>query len=199
MLETFRTWYGGKLGIQSEPSPAVIDILPLRSPGSLCSLTYVAFHSESTTMSLFSTSVAGGHTVHSRNAALKCLHSTTNTYVISHFNQLVKMPSTSSALKNPECINMQVFFPFKSLVETRCLLSYCMRVLAGVDLQGGMGWQHSFMVPVSPNLNKYRLKYSLNCSQQLTLWIHGDIILSTTFFYNYFKIIGHVKCMRLIY
>lgn len=38
----------GKLGIQSEPSPAVIDILPLRRPGSLCSLTYLAFHSKST-------------------------------------------------------------------------------------------------------------------------------------------------------
>lgn len=118
----------GKLGIQTQPSPAVTDILPLRSPGSLCSLTYMAFHSESTTMSLFRSRVwwvAALCSHHSRNSAPKRLPCTT-TENTKHFKRssdrtlssitslkILITSAPSSSLKNPEPINMQIFFTSK--------------------------------------------------------------------------------------
>lgn len=42
----------GELRNRSEPTPAVNDILPLSCPGSLHSMAYLAFHSESSTVAL---------------------------------------------------------------------------------------------------------------------------------------------------
>lgn len=111
----------GKLGIQSEPSPAVSDILPLRSRGSLCSLTYLAFHSEKHSRCHF---LASGHLPHC--AAITAAMQLPNVFTAPHgTTKQQKLQTLSSYFYTYTCTskaNLDHFKPYtvsysKSLTE----------------------------------------------------------------------------------